>query len=170
MTQLFALSAEDVRVMQEAITRLNREVRNTSQRGRDGAIDDEEMSAQDIYIAFTPVGGIQEYTGVSVIGEPCDIYKLVPFGAGGTNYMLEATGFQRTVRNLWNSDIPENTFCLVVKDKFGHFFVAMTFNGLTGSIGPFYKYECSGGSLVQYVSLGFGVQRGLVVTALSSYA
>jgi hypothetical protein len=102
-----------------------------------GRVIETESFSPDVYVALTPVGGIWPLSGEHSTGTgtgtgtsigagnspgyaECDIYKI-EYNEQTPN--LVSAGFTRTVHNLMTVAIPGNAWVLVMRDKWGSWFV-----------------------------------------------
>jgi hypothetical protein len=128
---IIGLSERDKSLVQAVIDDLARRTIGPSNRPRTD-IEDEGYTPT-LYIALTPVGGIDGVT-LSNTGTPaddvinheeCNIYKP-EYDSGNFVYRLRAlTGHSRVVFNLGEEDIPGGKWIAVCRDGFG-FWYAMT--------------------------------------------
>lgn len=126
-----ALSNEQEEAIRNLIREEVRRVRNTQQRGREGAVDHEEFPAPEVYIALAPHGGIAAVTvgefetgtgtgtgtgttfGDDVPGSAiCQIYYLHD---DGTLKMID--GEVKRIYNANRTRIQAGSWVIVVRDK-----------------------------------------------------
>ncbi len=137
MADILALTPKDIRLLNNIIERERNRAVNT--RGRGYLEDEARGQSPEIYIARVPTGGIPALsegpgtgsgsgTGPLEIADDipgeaeCNIYRLLTNDAGVPR--LEGIdGLTRIVYNLCTVDIDEYQWVLVVKDKFGSWFV-----------------------------------------------
>jgi hypothetical protein len=83
--------------------------------------------ASDIFVALTPEGGIPATTGGDVGWAECEVYYLHD---DDTTAELEATGQVLRVYNLAETEVAADTYVLVLKTKFGSWFVVSSVGGV----------------------------------------
>jgi len=91
----------------------------TSGSGNVDGTDHQENQAPDVYVAFTPGGGIPVRSGVTPGAAECDLYRLLP------DETLEQypDGVTQYVYNLSTAAVPEESYVLVSRDKAGTWWV-----------------------------------------------
>lgn len=84
-------------------------------------IDENTQTAPEVYIAFTPSGGIPARVGVIPGSADCTVYRL-QIDTTGNSYSLADTGNTKTVYNL-NTLVTGSSWVIVGREKFGSWFV-----------------------------------------------
>lgn len=99
--------------------------------GRDWE-EENDHQAPEVYVARTPTGGIPQLdegsgvgTGTSATDSPgranCDIYRVKRYG--DVPELEDVPNFSKLVYNLAGDLIPGNQWVIVVRDKYGDWFV-----------------------------------------------
>jgi hypothetical protein len=127
------LSDDDIAKIQTVINKVGSQYVNTLNRTR---VHEQDPPASDIFVALAPIGGIPALQG---FGDPgtalCQVYQVVQdtqLGTSsgtmtGSNLQVVDTITPQLVNNLAPSSIQENVWVLVVRDRFGQWFVAASF-------------------------------------------
>lgn len=158
MADAYYLTEEDLVKIRQIAEQVLGTRKNSPSRYRLG---EEESQSPEVYVALTPMGGIPALTpnteagtgtGSGDFDEPgfanCDIYKLVDRG----NPELLYSGFNRRIYNLSSSIIPEDTWIIVARDKFGRWYIvnanSSSFSLPDGSANQFLCTEYDGNTVV----------------------
>ncbi len=80
--------------------------------GRKGEEPPEDPTAPEVYVAFTPSGGIPARSGTTPGSVLCDVHKVY----GG---VLTDAGFERLVFNLNADAVDGSAYVKISRDKFG---------------------------------------------------
>lgn len=119
-------SEADLRILEEALTRVKTQQRNTS--GRPKTEVDSSMD-RGVFVAKTPAGGISaEAKGVAGSAE-CFIYHLIG------NAIESVSSLFKLVYNIHSVDMPGNAWIIVVKDNRGSWLAVSTLVQDTGETG-----------------------------------
>jgi hypothetical protein len=143
MNDPYYLTEEDVKTLKELVAwRLSRE--QTVNRPRYGAgpsFEFDGTQAPEVYLAFTPVGGIPAMGEPSGTGSPdvftpgsaiCQIYQYIP-GLTPDDFIKVALSL--TIYNISTTAVPQHTLVKVSREKFGIWVVDMGAGGGGGG-GP----------------------------------
>lgn len=122
---VYVLTEKDRDLLRRVIDREQRRNSNPHARPRTNA--DTDFMAPEVYLAKAPTGGIPARLGNAPGSVECDIYKIVE-GA------LVTTEFSKTVYNL-GEEIEEETWVVVVRDKYGSWIVLSRTEILEGFTG-----------------------------------
>ncbi len=160
--ELYALTAEDRAMVQDALRRLTAMSRTTSGRPDASRNDRDDITAPEVYIAKTPRGGIPPLTcdgcltgtGTNIVAGSamCPIWRVLD----GGNVRLVYGQFKR-VYNIGFSAVPGNAFTTVERDKYGTWLCNRGAVG-TGTFDPCavdcreptFRWACVGDCFVYY--------------------
>lgn len=149
-SRLYGLTARDRASLEEGHRQAEQRPGNTRREGSQAADVDaffDETTTPEVYIAFTPSDGIPALdphtTGTANDDEPgsaaCDVYRIIQQSGG-----LDATGtdagtgtgtgakipilhpvpnLSKLVYNLSGSDVPGDSWVVIIRDKFGSWLV-----------------------------------------------
>lgn len=138
--KLIVLTQKDLALIQRFLETARRAPVNTFGRGREGAIDHEELPAPEVYIARVPgTAGIPALTeSVSHLNDipglaECDVYRINV--ESGTPYLRRA-GFTRPIYNIsptaiLQEDVP---WIPTKRDKFGSWLADLYLPGSGGTV------------------------------------
>lgn len=155
------LTPADVATLKGVVERVNRLPGNTT--GRPFS-EEEQGQAPDVYIAFTPTGGIPGMVIDLNTGTGTPLGTGTEFGAGNTPgyadcpiYRITETqgipdlelvyGLTRRVYNLSRGAIKGSRWLPIMRDKFGSW-IAMRGGGFSGSKERIIDVYCSGNDIV----------------------
>ena len=118
------LTSHDIEVLKEVVRSVRERRQGTTNRPY---VPTEMAPAPEVYVALTPTGGIPGLTKASdefgELDQPgyadCDIYRVV-IGSGTPT--LRLMGITKRILNLSETEIAENTWQLVKRDKGGQWF------------------------------------------------
>lgn len=130
MAEGYLLTREDKDKVQEVIDFVRTRRVNTVGRTYESQ---EDWQAPEVYVARTPPGGIPSLIpapGSSIKDEPgcvsCNIYRILTdeaaAGTGCGDTLIPVSGLSYRIHNLTPGTIPGDTWVLVSRDKFGHWF------------------------------------------------
>jgi hypothetical protein len=132
MTKGHIISDRLLAAIKQAIGAELRNPKNPRSRPGEQGIDHQEILPPEMYFAKVPTGGIPgaDTSGgtPTVSGAECDIYQ-VSFDDGTAEVVVDS---QKKVFNPSTSDIPEDTYALITRDKFGTWWVIPTVAGSSG--------------------------------------
>lgn len=140
----YLLSQKDAKLFRELAYKFLRQQHYVNAFGRppDNKIDNEEMHTSEIHIARSPEGGIPALEALSSDGighipgkAVCTIFKT----SQSADLTEDVTDFKETIYNLSTTAIPEETWLVVVKDKYGKHYgfpIPSVAGGGGTSVGP----------------------------------
>lgn len=120
----YFLSENDRRVLGEMFAWWRRFNTNTKVGGRSDQIDHEEFPAPEVYVAYSPSGGIPGRVGTVPGSEICDIYQI-SFTDGDPEQpeLVQINPLTQRVYNISARSIGGRDPILVIRDKLGQWIV-----------------------------------------------
>lgn len=126
MADLITLSESDVKTLKEYIDRVRRINQNPPLRPY---VEPEYTPSSEVLIALAPDSGIPPISGyLPGGGIECPTFK---YREGDVSSVLEDTGVFKVVYNLFDTEVPANTWILIIKDKHGVWWVSSRFFTVT---------------------------------------
>lgn len=126
MADLITLSESDVKTLKEYIDRVRRINQNPPLRPY---VEPEYTPSSEVLIALSPDSGIPPISGyLPGGGIECPTFK---YREGDISSVLEDTGVFKVVYNLFDTEVPANTWILIIKDKYGVWWVSSRFFTVT---------------------------------------
>lgn len=115
MADGYVLSPSDVKVLKELVQWKKSRLNNT----RIGQPDDmQDGMPLEIYVAKVPSSGIEGRDGINVSSARCRIYKK-----NKDDELTAVSSYEKQVFNLSSESVPENSWVLVERDKYGTWWV-----------------------------------------------
>ena len=126
MAELITLSEADVRVLKDSIEKLKKLNNNPPLRPY---VEPIYTPSSEVLVALTPDSGIPAISGyLPGGGIECSTFK---YRESDVTSVLEDTGALKVVYNLYDEEIPANTWILIAKDKYGVWYVTSRFTTST---------------------------------------